>query len=49
MKKLIMLTMIVVCLVLCAAVWPKSETVRETTQTDARSYNERPGNARCNA
>lgn len=32
MKKLIMLTMIVVCLVLRAAVWPKSETVRETPE-----------------
>ena len=32
MKKLIIVTVFIACLALCAAVWPQSETVRETPE-----------------
>lgn len=32
MKKLIIATVFIACLALCAAVWPQSETVRETPE-----------------
>lgn len=32
MKKLVIVTAFIVCLALCAAVWPQTETVRETPE-----------------
>lgn len=49
MKKLIVVTVMALCLALCAAVWPQGKTVGKTTPSDIRNCNERPGNARCNA
>lgn len=45
MKKLIVITMIAICLALCAAVWPQGEVVGETpkpTQATAVNATEAP-------
>lgn len=49
MKKLIMTTVIAACLAVCAAVWPQSEAVEETTRPDTNTRRVRPRNDCCGA